>query len=535
MPHISHQRSPIMFIKLSELISTHNFVLLSKIESFIFTRLTADHVKQEIYKKISIVVILIAAVLRFAFALIHTVSGDACWHLASARFIAVNNKVPLFEGLGRLQPFWPPPLFHFAAASFYKIFGIISLNFADLSLKLISPVFGTLTVIIAYLTARKLFSEKIAFYSMIFLNFVPVFLDYSIFAYTDSTAAFFSVLSVYLMLNEKYIFSSVSLGLAMLSKYNAIFVLPMLLFLAYKSSNNKKERSIRMSIAIVLPLLISSVWFLRNFILLGNPFWPYLNGIFHGVDAGVSFNSLNFKSLLSFSSYWRAYLELFGVPNGEISVLSFYNLAFVKYLFFVWIAGTLIFIYPFIIGLFSPKSKDNQHFLKATCILFLSHMFMLLVYLVNTRWFGSRLLLPVIPFMSIIWAKCVNSIKMKNAYLLIALVISIGFVGVEAVKISVAAKEWAIYKQDFEWAKSNSNENEIFYGNGQCLSYNINRLVVDHTAPPDFNKIDYAWVNSKWRIDFQMNEGSLNKIKNNDKLKIAYSNANTGTTIYKVK
>lgn len=492
--------------------------------------------KKETYAKLGIAVILIATILRFAFALSHTVSGDACWHLASARFIATHNKVPLFEGLGRLQPFWAPPLFHFAAALLYKIFSIISLNFAEISLKLVSPIFGTLTVIVAYIIARKLFDEKIVFYSMIFLNFVPVFLDYSIFGYTDSTTAFFSVLAIYLMLNDKYILSSVSLGFAILSKYNAVFVLPMLLYLAYKISNNKRERNIRMLVVFFLPLLISSVWLLRNFILLGNPFWPYLNGIFGGVDIGISFNTLNFKSLLSFNSYSRAYLELFGVPNGNIALISFYNVPFIKYLLFIWAIGTLIFIYPFIMGFFCKgKNKDTGYFLNSTYILFLSHLFMLFIYLLNTRWFGARLLLPIVPFIGIVWARGLSSIKINKAYLFIALAISIGFIVVEATKISIAAKEWNLYREDFEWAKNNSKESDVFYGNGQCLSFNINRLVIDHTSQLELDKIDYVWANNRWRIDFTMNEASLDKIKNSNKLKIVYNNANTGTTIYKVK
>lgn len=492
--------------------------------------------KKEIFAKLSIALIVIAIILRFAFALSHTVSGDACWHLASARFITTHNKIPLFEGLGRLQPFWAPPLFHFAAALLYKISSLISLDIADLSLKLISPIFGTLTVIIAYLIARKLFDEGIAFYSMIFLNFVPVFLDYSVFGYTDSTTAFFSVLAIYLMLNDKYILSSVSLGLAILSKYNAVFVLPMLLYLAYRLSNNKKERNIRMLVVFFLPFLISSAWLLRNFILLGNPFWPYLNGIFGGIDIGISFNTLNFKPLFSLNSYLRAYLELFGVPNGDISLLYFFNVPFIKYLLFIWAIGTLIFICPFVIGFFcKAKKQENGYFLKSVYILFLSHLFMLFIYLLNTRWFGARLLLPIVPFMGIVWARGLSSIKINKAYLFIALAISIGFVVVEPAKISIAAKEWNLYREDFEWAKNNSKENDVFYGNGQCLSFNINRLVIDHTAQLELDKIDYVWANNRWRIDFAMNEASLDKIKNSDKLKMVYNNANTGTTIYKVK
>src|SRR3989338_3185658 len=211
------------------------------------------------YYKLGIAVIIIAAVLRLAFALTHTVSGDACWHLSAARFIAEENKMPLYEGIGRLQPFWAPPLFHLIAAFLYKLFIPISVDFADLAMKLVSPVFGTFSVIILFLIARDLFDEKIAFYSMLFVNFIPVFMDYSIFSFIESTVTFFSILSVYFMLKNMYIISSVSLGLAMLSKYNAVFVLPMLLFLAYRLGSSKKERNMRMLAVFLLPLLISSL------------------------------------------------------------------------------------------------------------------------------------------------------------------------------------------------------------------------------------------------------------------------------------
>ena len=196
----------------------------------------------------------------------------------------------------------------------------------------------------------------------------------------------------------------------------------------------------------------------------------------------------------------------------------------------IWFIGTLIFIFPFIVGLFQKKN----YFIKAIYILFSSYLFMLFVYLTNTNWFSPRLLLPVLPFMAIIWAKGLNRIKFNSIYLIIVLLISAGFVAAEAIKLQTATKEWNIYNQDFEWATSNSNSKDIFYGNGQCLSYKLNRQVISKAAPLDTNTVDYVFINKKWRIDFPIHEDSLSEIESNSKLTEIYSNKDTGTVIYKV-
>mgnify|MGYP001619482858 FL=1 len=490
--------------------------------------------KKTDYAKLSIALIIIIAIIRFAFAAAHTVSGDACWHLSAARFIANENKLPLFEGIGRLQPFWAPPLFHFISAFLYKIFIPISSGLANTGSKLVSPIFGTLTIVVLYMIVRRFFDEKIAFYSMIFINFMPLFLDYSIYSYVDSTAAFFSVLSVYLMLNDKYVISSVSLGLALLSKYNAVFMYPVIFYLAYKITKNKQGIYKKLALVAFLPLAISSIWFIRNLILLGNPFWPFLNGIFAGVATGTAYNSINFSPLFSFGAYLSSYLEFFGVPGGNINLISFYSGSFLKYLFLVWLAATVIFIYPFMMGLFQKiKGNDKKILLTSVYLLFASYLLMILIYIINVGLIYSRLLLPIVPFMGIIWAKGLSSVKAKRLYTIILLVIGTGFIIAEGVKLSTATNEWTRYSSDFQWVKNNISKDAVFYGNGQCLPYNINRLVYSPKANIDSSIVDYVWINNNWAVDFKMDDVSLNKVKGMG-LKIAYNNTKTGTAIYKV-
>jgi len=77
------------------------------------------------YAKLSIIVITLGIIVRLFLAYASHPSGDGCWHLSVARFMASNLKIPLLEPLGR-EVFWEPPVFHIIAAAFYKIFCLVS-------------------------------------------------------------------------------------------------------------------------------------------------------------------------------------------------------------------------------------------------------------------------------------------------------------------------------------------------------------------------------------------------------------------------
>ena len=191
------------------------------------------------YTKLAIITILIGILLRFSLASIYYISGDACWHLSVGRFIAENGEIPLFEGLGRSEPFWPPPLFHFLVAFTYNIFNIYSSEAANFSIKFISPIFGSLTLIFSYLTFRKFQNQMAAFYSILFLSFIPISIDYSILGYVESMLTFLVVLSLYFALNNRLVLSAITAGFSILTKYNGIFVIPVLLFIIYRYGNKR--------------------------------------------------------------------------------------------------------------------------------------------------------------------------------------------------------------------------------------------------------------------------------------------------------
>ena len=229
------------------------------------------------YAKLSIILIILFSIIIFTLTSIHHVSGDACWHISVARFISEEQKIPLNEGLGRDEPFWAPPLFHIITSFVYSVFN------SDFFMKFISPLFSVLTLIFTFLIAKKLFNTKIAFYTLIFLAFIPIFIDYSILSYVESTLVFFIILSIYFAINNKIILSSIAAGLGILTKYNTVFIILLLIYIIYKNNKNK-NLTIKVSIIAIIPLIIALPWFIRNYILLGNPIWPFLNFIFHGLE-----------------------------------------------------------------------------------------------------------------------------------------------------------------------------------------------------------------------------------------------------------
>src|SRR3989338_10086598 len=92
------------------------------------------------YSKWTFYLIILAIIIRFSLAFIYTVSGDACWHLSAARFISEEGKLPLFDPIGRDEPFWSPPLYHIIVASVYNIFSMLfGSNIAGFAVKFISP------------------------------------------------------------------------------------------------------------------------------------------------------------------------------------------------------------------------------------------------------------------------------------------------------------------------------------------------------------------------------------------------------------
>lgn len=492
----------------------------------------------EKYTRYSFLIIILFSIIVLSLASIYHVSGDGCWHVSVGKFIAKNGRIPLHEPLGRDEPFWSPPLYHIITAVNYSLSNFISGRFADFAIKFVSPIFSILTLIFSFLTIGKLFNSKIAFYSILFLAFIPIYMDYGIFSYVESTLTFLVVLSIYLLINNKIALSGTAAGLSILAKYNGAFVLPVLVFIAYKKYK-KREFYKNAAIIIALSLLIASPWFIRNWILLGNPVWPFLNFIFSGYQA-KSFSALNLNTLVNPELYKFTYLGIFGVPDGNYKTISFVYIPSFNLIFFIWLFGTFIFIIPLIFGIFNIKNfrKSFENY-DIMAVLILSYLFVFFMYAANVGLPVSRMLLPALPAFAVIWAlgyeKLTNKLKFKNVVFLLAILVISGFALTEFLKLRFASNAWDFYEDDFEWARLKTSPNAIFIAEGQCIPYNIDRTSL-YSTKENLKKADYIWVNQNFNLDRRsiLTNEKLNLIISGN-FGIAYENNKTGTIIYDVR
>ena len=488
------------------------------------------------YGKIAVIIIVLGIVLRFSLAVLHSISGDACWQLSNARYFGQHLSLPTFEQFGRDEPFWAPPLFHIFAGLSYALGSVFSDSLGNLLMKLISPLLGSLSLIVFYLLAKHLLDRKIAAYALFFYTFIPLQIDYSIYSYVDGTVSFFSLLSVYLLLRGRMILSGISAGFAILSKYNGIFILPVIIFILFLK-NKDKIIAINKSLVVgCIALALGSLWFIRNWLVLGNPVWPFLNGIFNGYESAAFVTQqtgfIVLDRLFDFSGLTTIYLGIFGVPDGNIQTLLFYPIQHLALLFSLWIIATIIFSIPFIIGLFS-KNKNRMLLLIWT----LSFCVLAGIYILNATWSVSRFLLPAFPAVALLWALGLEKMKDLSLFryvLVLLILIACGFVFSIALKINLAAQSWHEYDDDFSWVQQNTPQNSILISSGQCISYYTHRQTYPAYSE-NIGKADYVWINQEFRLDTTsiIDDSLLQSIQQEGSL--IYENEETLNSIYKIK
>ncbi|MBS3132137.1 glycosyltransferase family 39 protein [Candidatus Woesearchaeota archaeon] len=497
------------------------------------------------YKKAALITIAIAIAIRLALVFLYHPAGDACWHFSASRFIAEEGNLPSFEALGRDEPFWPSPLFHIIAAFSYRMAG-------DFGMKLVSPLFASLTLVFSYLIFKKLFDEKTSFYSILFLSFIPIGLDYSTFGYVEAALSFFVILSIYFALEGSYYLAAVSAGLSMLTKYNGAFVIPLMLFIAYtRHKGDNKAVFGSFSKIIIISAAIAAPWHIRNWLLLGNPVWPFLNFLFHGIQQ-ASYSAFDLSRFLHPNVLIYPYLGFFGVPDGVLSNIFFIKLPFIKIIFAGWLLATVIFTLPLAFGFFNRIDKDNEtknnkeiknkkkinnekSILIAWILFFLIQA---LIYIPNTGWSVSRFFLPALPAIAAIWAVGILWIfnrtpKYSLVIKSLLIIIAVGFVFTAFFKISYAANSWNKYNDDFGWIKENTEKNSAFIFGGQCGTYSINRQSYQPTEE-NIEKTDYAFVNQEFPLDARTKiDGSI--LAEIEAKKLIYENKNTGTKVYSLR
>ncbi|HHT9137052.1 MAG TPA: ArnT family glycosyltransferase [Candidatus Wunengus sp. YC60] len=124
------------------------------------------------------------------------IDPDEPRYASTARDMILNGNwvVPHFNGVPRINK---PPLFYWAIAISYKIFGI-----NEFSARLPSALAATGTVLITYLWGKRLEDRENGFWAGIVLMASPLFFLISRFCITDMLLTFFACSSLYLFFVE---------------------------------------------------------------------------------------------------------------------------------------------------------------------------------------------------------------------------------------------------------------------------------------------------------------------------------------------
>jgi len=215
--------------------------------------------KNKKFKKLNITLLLIllfALAIRLIFAFgFHEIWWDSGVYIGMGKTIFSGGESGLYEHIR-------PPLVPIVLGGFWLL-GLDPALFG----RLFEIVLMLGIVALTYLLAKEWFSEKIALLSSLIIAVSPIFFYLSFHQYTEIPSTFFALLALFLLVQKKYIWSGISVGICFLSKFPAgIILIPIGLYLLFKKEW-KHSLFVLAGFSIpVIPYLISNWYFFGSFI-----------------------------------------------------------------------------------------------------------------------------------------------------------------------------------------------------------------------------------------------------------------------------
>jgi len=211
------------------------------------------------------------------------------YHSAMAKVMFNYHGIPLLAGpspgiqlSGNYPPLYP------ALGAFFFVH--MNTTIVDIPLRAIPPFMGLLTLFATYGLGRILLGHKGALLATLVIVTTPLFILYSICPLNNMMAAYYLTLAALHMVlslhcrQRLYLFvAGLFCGLAVSTTYLALYLIPAFIIETLLFS----QKSIRRWIGMLVYFLVGTVltgafWYIRNFIVLGNPIWPFAYSVFGG-------------------------------------------------------------------------------------------------------------------------------------------------------------------------------------------------------------------------------------------------------------
>ena len=182
-------------------------------------------------KKLLIIVSVILVSILIKYCFFSFESGDYKRFLL--KWYNILNEEGLMSVVNGLGNYNPPYLILLYLLTFLPGPAIVKI-------KLLSVIFDILMGLFGYLIVKELSNRKYTYLSWLVILFLPtVILNGSVWAQCDSIYTTFVLLSLYLLLKEKYSLSFLSLGIAFSFKLQFIFILPLFIILYFVNKKFK--------------------------------------------------------------------------------------------------------------------------------------------------------------------------------------------------------------------------------------------------------------------------------------------------------
>lgn len=282
---------------------------------------------------------------------------------------AAENGVRTFYTVVLQEAGWIdyPPFNVYLFWGFGSLSHWLGINIVNI-VKLVPNLFDLAIAVVMFFFIRKQLDFKLSLLATALYVFNPaVIYNAAVWGQFDAIYTFFLVLSLVLALKSKSELSAVSLAVAILSKPQAIALLPLIAFLIFKKNGLKRFLFSTIAfIVTVLVVIIPMEW--------SNPV-TFLSDIYFGAYSGYEFMSVNAFNFWGIFGLW--------VPDG-----GFYILGWALF-------GAFTVFSLFVVN--KRWGKSNEMFL-----IFIAFAFLFAFFMLPTR-IHERYLFPAISLLALMF------------------------------------------------------------------------------------------------------------------------------------
>lgn len=362
---------------------------------------------------------------------------DEISHFTYSKYILDHQDLPnYFTHLN----FWEahqPPLYYLLSSIVLLPVNNLSIDIQVYVLRYLSLLMGLITVLVSYFAVRKVFPDKKYIYLGIptFIATLPMYQYISASINNDNLANLFGAILIYYIcssLRDKLssklvILASLFIGMSIITK---IILLPLAAILGIiifiRILREKSKKIVKMLYLIIPIILISSWWFIRNYILYGEPLgWAAMSELWSGLQYKNIFN----QEL--FITWWKTiYKSFFGI-FGKLNIL----LPIYVYLFYSILTVVSIF------GWFQASIRKKYSTVQRNTVLILLFGFFITLFGVfynSTKFYQpqGRYLFPALISIAIIIVPGLFFLIEKKYKLLLSTIVVIILLGINILSVT---------------------------------------------------------------------------------------------------